>query len=211
MIRIGALHGGLILACLWILAGCDTQTQTQAPATNGPNASPAYEWVSSPRGEDWKTLSHNMLGFKVDAPSDWSFGIVGKTQKDAVVLLFPDELNTATFSADYQTIEISAYPIYGTVSEVKRNILLFWEFERPITRTEPTLEVPTAFNGRSAERFARSWTSREGIQIVEDVLLLENAKGVRSITIRCAEAMRAQNEPLHQDIITSFSESPKSN
>jgi hypothetical protein len=206
-----------------ILAGCDqaavspnttadkapAQTTEQtgkevlgAPAVEASRS--AYEWSSSPNRAGWKTLSHNILAFRVSVPDDWKFGISGEGLR-TVVILYPSAQNNGVISEYYENIEISAFLLPGSVNEVAT------KYYDSVTATgrsqqaiEPDMPDRTQYSVRADKRLRSTWVSKAGISIIEDIFLFQYPEGVRSLVIRRSQAMAPMRQDTHTAILNSF-------
>jgi hypothetical protein len=210
--------------CLFaILTGCDqapgspstpaepavVQTTSQtgrevlgAPAVEAPRA--AYEWSSSTNRAGWKTLSHNILAFRVSVPDDWEFGISGEGLQ-TVVFLYPSVQNNGVLSEYYEHIEISAFLLPGSVDEVATrysdSVIATGRSQQAI---EPDMPNRTQYSVGADKTLRATWVSKAGISIIEDIFLFQYREGVRSLVIRRSQAMNTGRHDIHTAILTSF-------
>lgn len=167
------------------------------------SAAPYYAFYPSEHGQHWKRFEHNILGVSVDIPSSWKFGIVG-APPTAVIMLYPGELNTSTFSEDYGTIEVGSLPFENvTLEEAARATLVGMKQRhgRIDVKHQP-LRKP--FGELDSIQFYYSWPSKSGYQIQEKVTLVKKNAKIYSVTVRAVSEALAENEALYDKVIRSF-------
>ena len=147
----------------------------------------AYGYSSSSKGHDYKKFTHNILGFSIDIPSTWTFGINGAPPA-AVVIIYPEGLNTGIFSAEYEAIEIGTLPAQTarSLSEAYDNVLYGMKSSHP---NMTMLQSPqyTTLNSHNGIQWTHQWPSKTGFSISEFITLIETQSGIRSLAVRTTQ------------------------
>lgn len=147
----------------------------------------AYGYTPSSMGQGYKKFTHNLLGFSIDMPSTWTFGINGAPPA-AVVIIYPEGLNTGKFSAEYEAIEIGTLPALTarSLSEAYDNVIYGMKSAHP---NLTMLQAPqkTTFNGHNGIKWTYQWASKTGYSITEFITLIETPSGIRSLAVRTTQ------------------------
>ena len=165
--------------------------------------SPYYGYFPSKIGSEWKQLQHNIIGFAIDIPSTWTFGIKGQPPT-AAALLYPESMNLAQFSAEYGHLEIGTLPMKGiSLTEAAGYTL------KGMRQGHPNLvmiEEPKEQNiaGMPTITFSFSWLSKTGFTLIEKVRLLEEKGVIYSLTIRATQRAIDTNGTLYDKILSAF-------
>lgn len=175
-----------------------------ACALSASSQQPYYGFFPSSRGEQFKKFVHNILGFSIDIPSTWIFGVNG-TPPTAVVFLYPEGINTGIFSADYEVIEVGQIPAYTgtTLQKAQENVMSGMKTSHPNLKF---LQNPaaTSINGRAAVKWTYQWTSKTGLTIIEYIALVESSSGIRSLAVRTARNDFYSRQPVYDAILNTF-------
>lgn len=164
---------------------------------------PYYGFFPSERGRDYKTLRHNILGFSIDIPSFWTFGINGKPPL-AVAIIYPEGMNTRSFSESYETLEIGQIPIPGiSLIQAQRMVMDGIKLRHP---TQEILEPArdTHVNEFPALVWTYKWHSKTGFDVIEKITLIKFHQSVRSVTIRTTREDFSRRQTFYSDIVSSF-------
>lgn len=164
---------------------------------------PYYGYFPSEIANDWKRLQHNIIGFAVDIPSTWTFGINGQPPA-AAALLYPEAMNLAQLSAEYGHLEIGTIPIKGiSLIEAAGYTLKGMRQAHP---NAVIIEKPKEENiaGRATVTFSFSWLSKTGFTLIEKVKLLEEKGVIYSLTIRATQKAIDTNSTLYEKILRTF-------
>ena len=148
-------------------------------------AEPYYGFYSSPLGPSYKTLRHNLFGFQIDLPSNWNFGVI--TQGDIpVALLYPSSVETTRLSDSYISIEIGSLALPKmTLEEAHRHLMTGMQTADPGLH-EIELPATNQSSGRCGASIAIHLAMKTQVEVVEWVTLVEEPKGIRSVTVRGA-------------------------
>lgn len=167
-----------------------------------PAAEPYYGFYPSPIGADWKKLKHNLLGFSIDVPASWTFGVSG-TGALVVALLYPETIDTSKFHENYQSIEIGRIGGSMTLEQVKRSVVA------GMLQKHMDAEVIAPIVGQPKDKELKdnvviAWTSKTNIRVVEDITLVRTPDSIRSVTVRSSESVARTNKAVHRRIVESF-------
>lgn len=170
---------------------------------NTAKAEQAYEFSPSGKGKNYKKLVHNILGFSIDMPSAWTFGVNGNPPT-TVIVLYPNGMNTGKLSKDYEMIEIGNISFIDTTLEQAQQAVM-----RGMHAKHPSLKLVQkpkrmTLNGMSAISWIFEWPSKTGYTVVEYVTLAESAFGIRSLVIRTTNTNYSSKLVFYNDILTSF-------
>ena len=164
---------------------------------------PYYGFYSSERGENYKLFRHNIFGFEVDIPKNWTFGVTDKAPAQ-VIMMYPEGLNTAKFFPSYETISVGIIPIANIeLAEAYEYTLLGMQQSHKglnILKKNTDLKI----NGNKAINFIYTWPSKSGNTIKENVFLIEYGPRIYSITIRTIEPVSEKQSKIHQQIVSAF-------
>ena len=148
---------------------------------------PAYGYSLSSMGNDYKKFVHNLLGFSIDIPLTWTFGINGALPA-AVVIMYPEGLDTGIFSAEYEAIEIGTLPAHTarSLSEAYDNVLYGMKSSHP---DMTMLQTPhyTTLNSHNGIQWTYRWPSKTGFSITEFITLIDTQSGIRSLAVRTTQ------------------------
>jgi len=164
---------------------------------------PYYGFFPSEKGQNHKMFVHNIFGFSIDIPSTWIFGVNG-VQPTAVVLLYPEGLNTGKLSKDYETIEIGQLPLSEMALEEAQQTVM-----RGMTAKHPSFTMvqkpkKTALNDMPAISWIYDWPSKTGYTVVEYITLVQSASGIRSLAVRTTKRDYALRLSFYDEILTTF-------
>jgi|TARA_Y100000310_G_scaffold327366_1_gene393602 hypothetical protein len=65
-----------------------------------------FDIYPSSKGDNYTKLRHNVYGFSIDIPFDWTFRIVGNFPNDELIF-FPEKMNLRVMSKEYENIMIA--------------------------------------------------------------------------------------------------------
>ncbi len=165
---------------------------------------PYYAFFPSEKGGDYKRFVHNIFGFSIDIPSPWTFGTYGALPT-AVVLLYPDGMDSGEFSENYETIEIGQIPFFGmTLEETEQTTM------QGIAVKHPTFAVvqrprKRILNGMSAISWIYQWPSKTGYVVIEYITLVHCPSGIRSLAVRTTRGDYASRMNFYEGILETFS------
>jgi len=183
----------LILTALFSLPTCASEKQQ-----------PYYGFFRSELGQNFKKLTHNIFGFSIDIPSTWVFGVHG-TPPLAVVLIYPEGMNTAQLSSDYEMIEIGRLPFNGIdLNDAQRLTLKGMTVKHPnlAVLTEPNKHI---LNGKLAVSFVFQWPSRTGLMVTEYVTLVQAEGSIRSLAVRSTRSDIVARRNFYDLLLGTFS------
>lgn len=132
-----------------------------------------------------KELQHNLLGFSIRVPSDWTFGVAGDGPV-SVAILYPDGLDTSRFTDKYISIEVGQFPA-ASLSLPDAYLAVFLSLNGAHAGLR-FVEAPHFVDPEQETRLAwtHSWPSRSGVTIVEHILLVSFESTIRTVTIRAS-------------------------
>lgn len=194
----GRAHCYFVLASLMTLglSSCRDErllpTSTPSPqsgaagaASPGSGTDEYYGFFPSRKGATFKLFRHNILGFEIDMPANWTFGVVG-APPNAVALLYPDGLNTAKLSPDWKTIELGALSVPGlSLADAAKHTQQGMNSKHPGCRVTHEL-ASTTVGTQSAVTWTYTWQSKTGNVVTEKLYLVQFGKSVRSVAVRSA-------------------------
>lgn len=158
-----------------------------------------YAFYPSSKGSDFKKFQHNILGFAIDMPVNWTFGVVTKNNIP-VVLLYPDGLNTGEFSATYETIEIGKIPLADiSLEEAKKYT------QDGLKLAHPGLEIvdDSEISKQDMASFILRWPSKTKYTVYEYISLFKFKNEIRSIAVRTTfDPYEKMN--FYKEILNSF-------
>lgn len=169
----------------------------------GDEQQPYYGFFPSKQGQNHKKFVHNIFGFSIDVPSTWVFGVNG-APPTAVVILYPEGLDTGKFSKDYETIEIGQITFSSmTLEEAQETVM------KGISAKHPTLTMiqkptKTTLNGISAISWTYQWPSKTGYSVIEYITLVENSSSTRSLAVRTTRSDYASRLTFYDGILKTF-------
>lgn len=172
------------------------------PRLSAQEREPFYAFFPAASGADWKELRHNLLGFSVEMPASWTFGVTGSGEL-TVALIYPDGMNTAVFSSAYATVEIGSVRLGdGSLDSASAALLTGLRTRHSSLRiVEPVSAVVRG--GRQARTLLLTWESRSGQTIVEQIDLIADGPRAVSVAIRAASAAFEANRALYRRIARS--------
>ncbi len=164
---------------------------------------PYYGFYPSEKGANYKLFRHNIFGFEVDIPKNWTFGVAGKAPGQ-IIMMYPAGLNTAKFSLSYETISVGIIPIANiTLTEAYEYTLLgMKQSHKGLKIIKKSTDVK--INGSKAVNFIYTWLSKTGNTIEENVFLLEYGPRIFSITTRTIEPVSEKQRKIHERIVNAF-------
>ncbi len=172
-------------------------------ASAGWGESPYYGFYPSSASSHFKRLEHNILGFSIDMPSSWTVGISGKPPF-TVVIIYPDGMNTAKFTEDYESIEIGTIPMeIVSLETAAYYAMLGMRHKHPVQELLQDPERLT-IQGNEALRWVYSWPSKAGHTIVENISLVSYGNSIRSIAIRATISRYAEKRDDYLRIVSTF-------
>ena len=163
---------------------------------------PFYAFYPSEVGADFKKFEHNILGFSIDVPNSWTFGINGSGSM-TVALLYPETLNTAVLSNEYESIEIGVLPFNNiSLNDAYDFILKGMKEAHPnlINEKEP---ISIKVQGNDALEFSFFWTSKNGTVVNELVHLISYKNQIRSVIVRYGQGKK-DAVPTFQSIVKTY-------
>ena len=140
-----------------------------------------YAFTKSNNDQSYKKLVHYVFGCEIEMPSNWQFGING-TPPYAVILLFPDGIDTSKFNSEYETVEL------GEIA-MKNLDVAFDSVLNGMKIKHPNLIIhensKRTINLKEYRYLSFEWTSsKTGIVVYEHIYLGEFNQSVRSICFR---------------------------
>ena len=164
---------------------------------------PYYGFYPSEKGENYKLFRHNIFGFEVDIPKNWTFGVTGKAPGQ-IIMMYPEGLNTAKFSPSYETISVGILPIANIeLAEAYKYTLLGMKRSHNglnILKNNTDIKI----NGNKAINFIYTWPSKSGNTIKENVFLIEYGPRIYSITTRTIDPVSEKQSKIHEQIASAF-------
>ena len=164
---------------------------------------PYYGFFPSSLGPTFKQVRHTLLGFSIDVPSRWNFGVNSKGGFP-VAVFYPEGSDQSQLSPAYQSIEVSTVPFTSvSLREVHRHVLVGLKNAHPGLKE---LEAPTELKLRRANaiQFLVSWRSKSGVDIVEWITLVAHRDGVRSVAVRGSNDLFVKERALYRTIVSTF-------
>ena len=164
---------------------------------------PYYGFYPSPKGLDYKLFRHNIFGFEIDIPANWTIGVTGDAPTQ-VIIIYPEGMNTAEITPEYETISIGILPISGiTLQEASGVAILGMQqgHNGIKMRGKPSNR---RINGNSAINFSYLWPSKTGNTVLENVTLVHYNKRIYSVTIRTVERISKPKFRSHLSMVNSF-------
>lgn len=156
--------------------------------TQDTNSKPYYAFYPSAKGFDYKEFKHNIFGFNITIPSNWTFGVSGSFPEQ-VVVIYPEGLNTSQISGEFEMIEIGNIPVTDINPQEAISLVLSGMYlhhnDLKIDKDKYILEI----NGFQAISSTFSWKSKNGNTIMEYITLISTSIGYRSVTIRVTEPL----------------------
>lgn len=162
-----------------------------------------YGFYQSRLGSGYKRLQHDLLGFSIDIPNDWHFGVNG-ADKTAVVIIYPEHINTAFITENYETLEIGVLPFTGISLVQAYDMIVAGMMVDKRRFNLIDRHQKTDINNLPAIHFSYTWQSKTGVIIKEWVNLIEYHNQIRSVTFRSAENIFENRKDLYQIIVNSF-------
>jgi hypothetical protein len=162
-----------------------------------------YGFYPSKQGPTYKRFVHNTFGFAIDIPSNWVFGVAGKPPT-AVVLVYPEGMNTREFSSEWEVIEIGQIPAHGlTLEEALDTTMRGMRAGHPNLKVleQPTKNMATTMHAISC---AFQWQSRTGFTVTERVTLIQAKDGIRSIGVKTTRKDNRSRNNFYDRIIKTF-------
>jgi len=184
-------------ALLFVALGLVADGVSSAPA------GPYYGFYPSSLGPSHKVLRHNLFGFQIDMPSDWNFGVNARGGLP-VVLLYPPNMNTTQITDAYQSIEIGSLPLPKiSLEEAHRHLMTGMRMAHPALRE---VEPPVRVKVQNAEALQSlfTWQSKSQVEIAEWVTLVDNAHGIRSVTVRSAYGLFKRQRGMLRSLTATF-------
>ena len=192
----------LLLISVLAFSCCETkEVQKEVEIEN--SSEPAYGFYDSEKGPEFKLFKHQLLGFEITIPANWIFGIVGQSQF-AVAMIYPEELNTAEFSNDFETIEIGKIPSGDiTLNEAYENVMLGMQQKHSIIDTILKREDYNLKNN-SGIRWSYTWQSKTDFVVFEEISLIKFNDEIRSITIRTVNEPTTDKLSFYREMVESI-------
>jgi hypothetical protein len=162
-----------------------------------------YGFFASKKGKDYKRFVHNIFGFSIDIPSSWMFGVNG-IPPTAVILLYPDGLNTAEFSKDYETIEVGKIPYKGISLDEAYQIVMKGMIEKHPLSSIVQKPTKNTINGLPAISWIYEWQSKTGYFVIEYITLVQCLGSMRSIAVRTTRRDYTSRMSFYDGILVTF-------
>ena len=162
-----------------------------------------YGFFPSARGSAFKLFRHNILGFEIDIPASWVFGVVG-AHPNAVALLYPEGLNTAKLGPDWKTIELGEIPFPGVSPQDAMELVLNGMRSKHASLRVVSEPAATKIGGRSSVTSTITWTSKAGFVVTEKLYVVEFGKALRSVAVRSANPDPARDLTDGDGVIQTF-------
>jgi hypothetical protein len=164
-----------------------------------------YAFKESAFGQDYKKLVHNLLGFSIDMPRRWTFGVAANQARFPVVVLYPEDLNVGVISSKYETVVIGLLPLR---SDFGLEQIGQWTLTG-LRAAHPDLEItqsPTSggMGDQDSLYFALRWVSKNGTTMHEPIALVHYKTVVYSVTVRAAGDVIQRRGELLRKIAQSF-------
>jgi|GEM_PF-2552475 len=162
-----------------------------------------YGFFPSERGSDYKKFVHNILGFSIDIPSTWIFGVSG-TPPTAVVFLYREGLDTGKISKDYETIEIGQIPSNEmNLAEAYNVVMRGMKAKHPkfIIVKEPFVGK---INGLPSMSWIYDWPSKTGFTVTEYITLVKSPDSIRSLAVRTTLSEYSSKLEFWDSILQTF-------
>jgi hypothetical protein len=164
---------------------------------------PYYGFYPSNKGANYKQLRHNIYGFSIDIPSNWTFGVNGMGDT-AVILIYPDGMITERFTEDYESIEIGRIPFRkASLQDCLKNLMVGMRIAHlNIEVLEQTSEPITSKYESLTSVF--TWKSKTDLTIIEYITLIKTENDIRTVTVRTARADFFSRKNFYDNIVFSF-------
>ena len=164
---------------------------------------PYYGFYPSDKGASHKKFVHNIFGFSMEIPSEWTFGVNG-TPPLAVILLYREGLDTSRFCADYETMEIGKLAIEGKDIEEARDMVMRGMKAKHAGLTVTKIPAESKLAGFPSVSWICTWPSKSGFTVTEYITLVRSTSGTRSIAVRTTRADMESRKEFYDDLIGSF-------
>jgi hypothetical protein len=164
---------------------------------------PYYGFYSSSLGLKYKRFEHNILGFSIDIPSTWIFGVNG-SGTTTVAIFYPEDFDTSKLTNSYETIEIGILPMTGISLSKAYSYIILGMNERHqnlITEEEVAKSKIGKFNSL---KFLLSWKSKNGSTIKEWIHLIRYNDQIRSLTVRVGQNKWQTRRDFYYKFVQSY-------
>jgi len=164
---------------------------------------PYFGFYPSTMGREFKLFKHNILGFSIDIPASWTFGVFGKPPL-TVALVYPEGLNTGIISENYEMIEIGQLPLLNINLQQAKDIVILGIHTRRKNIEYVGDLIPTYVYNTDTIRWKYSWRSKSGILLIEDISLIKFGDRIRSVTVRATKNKYDKQLGFYEPIASSF-------
>ncbi|HBG77907.1 MAG TPA: hypothetical protein DDW84_03515 [Phycisphaerales bacterium] len=184
----------MVFSCVFFASGC---SKKELPGYA------YYGFYPSSRGDNYKQFRHNILGFSIDIPSNWIFGVNGQPPT-AVVFIYPEGIVTDKFSDTYETLEIGNIALNHTdLQNAQQAVMKGMSLKHPdILVTEQPQEV--VINSRNSLCWIFKWKSKTGYDVTEYITLVQGDKDIRSLAIRTTKTDFNTMRKAYDEMINTF-------
>jgi hypothetical protein len=178
--------------------------QLQVDQSGSPASTQAYfGFFPSASGADFKRFKHNILGFEIDMPASWTFGIVGSPPL-AVAWLYPEGTDTAHIGPNWNVVEVGRLPPPSvSLEDAMAATLVGLRTKHPdlevTSATAPTLvgELPSVVS-------TISWRSKSGFVVTEIIYIVQFGADLRSLAIRWVGTSQADYVSAAKRMVQSY-------